>query len=272
MHTIHSSLGTAIKKIDRLDAELLLAFVLNKRREYILMHPEKSLSFWKRHSYFSLVKKRAAGVTFAYLIGEKEFYGRDFIVNKPTLVPRPDTEILIEQVLKQREPTTLIDVGTGSGCIPIAIKHTKPDWNVFAIDISKKALAIAEKNAVRHNTDITFLHGSLLQPFLDKKISGPIIITANLPYLIDAEMLEPSIQAEPRLALYGGKDGLDLYRELLDQINFSATIYFEINPAQVKQLKAEVQKRFGTVEIQVIKNFCGLDRIVRVIIDKRTKN
>lgn len=271
------------ERIPVLDAELLLAHVLDISREQLIMHPEKSVSFWARMHFLRLVKKRSGHTPLAYLVGEKAFFGRTFLVNKHTLTPRPETEILIEEVLKEidekGQAISLVDVGTGTGCIPITIKKERPDTDVFAIDISKSALKVAKKNAEKHGADITFLHGSLLKPFAEKALKSlqagrqamtndrRLLITANLPYLTDEEMTEPSIQREPTLALYGGHDGLNLYRQMMDQIPGPCTIFFELNPTQVEALQEIVLKRYAEARMSVIPDLAGKARVVKVEIE-----
>ena len=260
-------LQRASKIIDLQEAELLLSHVLKKPKEYIISHPETNVNFFASLKYKRLVKKRCKGLPIAYLIGHKEFFGLDFLVNKYTLIPRPDTEILIEQIKSQ--PTILVDVGTGSGCIPISILKNN-QTNAYATDISKKALKIAKKNAKKHNVNITFLHGNLLEPVFDKiKEKENIIITANLPYLTEKQFLsEKSIQHEPKSALVAKENGLALYKELLQQIkNLNSKqiqVFLEIDPSQSNAIIAYIKELFPRAITEIKKDLSNYDRIVIV--------
>jgi release factor glutamine methyltransferase len=257
--TVRQCLQLAQNKIDRLDAELLLAHTLGKNREFVLANNDYKIGRLKDWKIKRLFKKRAKGVPLAYLTGHKEFFGLDFFVNKDVLIPRPDTELMVLLALDKIErlkdyKITLIDVGTGSGCIPIAIAKTirksglSVIRNFFAVDISKKALGIARKNAKKHDVKIDFLHGTLLSPFINLKPKQPktqnLIITANLPYITEEQFQsEPSIHHEPKLALIAEDQGLALYRELLEQMvqltayGLRLTAFFEIDPSQSTTIK-----------------------------------
>lgn len=231
-------------KIDSawLDAELLLAFILGKDRSYILSHEDK-LNTAQTNRFVKLIAARSKHTPLAYLVGYKEFYGLNFKVTKDTLVPRPLSERIVEQALPLiTKTTTLIDIGTGSGCLIISIlKNSKiKPKRAIAIDISTKTLSVAKQNAKTHKTKITFYKGSLLQPVLKQiKPNDNLLILANLPYVSNKQMSEPSIKQEPRRALYGGRDGLDYYRLLIKQIKTlqvkNITLITEMNAAQEKK-------------------------------------
>jgi len=268
---------TTIKKyknsIDKLDAELLLAYVLGKSREFIIASPTHKISLLQKIKFINLVKKRGADWSTAVLTKHKEFFGLDFKVNKNVLIPRPDTEIMVEKVLDIITPKiTLIDIGTGSGCIPISIaKNSKPK-NVFAVDISKKALKIAKENANTHNVNINFIHSNLLSHF--SKLPNNLIITANLPYLTKKQFKEEkSIQKEPKLALIAKENGLALYRKLLEQIKNKKTstqkinLFLEINPEQKNELFKIIKKIFTKSKIYFYNDFSNQIRIVKIDIN-----
>ncbi len=270
--TIFSLLKIAIQKIDRFDAELLLAFVLKQSREYIVTYPEKKVSFFQKYRFLSLIKKRNSGIPLAYLTGHKDFFGLDFLVNKHTLVPRPDTEILVEKVLeelKNNPAHIFIDIGTGSGCIPISVaKNTNQNIQFLATDISKPALKIAKQNAEHHHVQIQFLQGYLLEAIFQKDIPlQNIILSANLPYLTQEQFdEEKSIQQEPHSALVADDAGLALYKELLTHIqqnNVTGTFFFEIDPSQSQILSEYITKIFPNSKIQVIKDLCERDRMIQ---------
>lgn len=233
----------------------MMAFLLGKDREFILTHPEFIISKNVYKKFKALEKKRLSGWSIAVLIGHKEFYGLDFHVNKNVLVPRPETEMMVDKVInliggqepgnKDKEITTnktmVIDLGTGTGAIIISsaheIKRISPNLykkTIFrAVDISAAALNIAKKNAIlnKQAKKIKFRHGNLLEPMINKKdfkefTGQKLIIAANLPYLTPSQIKNsPSIKKEPRIALEAGKDGLKYYRELFRQIKSLKKIF-----------------------------------------------
>ncbi len=292
--TIKQLLKKASKKINILDAQLLLAHVLKKSREFLVAHPEQTIGKIHIIKYKYLVKKRMAGVPVAYLTGHKEFYGLDFLVNKHALTPRPDTEIMVDAVLEKlqstdnEQQTTLIDVGTGSSCIPIAILKNLSTCKLehlqtFATDISKSALKVAKKNAKKNNVNITFKYGNLLEPiFKNSSLFTDycsLTITANLPYLTEQQFEnESSIQHEPKSALVADKQGLALYEELLKQIKLLVTSYklqvttlLEIDPSQSTPIKTLIKKYLPAATIEIKKDLAGHDRIVKVKLSPKTK-
>ena len=175
--SVQKLLVASSQKIDKLDAEILLAHVIQKSREFLFANPEFEINFWQKIQFDKFVKQRQKNISVAYLIGHKEFFGLDFLVNKNVLVPRPDTELMVKTALEHLNTSSpnhilLLDVGTGSGCIPISVIKTLKHKNIktIAVDISTKALGIAKKNAKKYNVEIKFLHGNLLEPVI-KNIS-----------------------------------------------------------------------------------------------------
>lgn len=202
----------------RLDAEVLLAHVLKKSREYLAGNPEADLGDTQQKLYKKIVQKRREGEPVAYLTGEKEFFGLKITVNKNCLIPRPETEMLVIEAIrlaKNYKNPRICDVGTGSGAIAIALARHVAGARVTATDISKKALDLARKNAQAHDEDITFIQCDLLP---DGRFD---IVVANLPYLRadDTGISEKTRKYEPHLALFGGgQDGLSLYKKLFGDI------------------------------------------------------
>lgn len=261
--------------IDRLDAELILCYILGVDRTYIKAHAEQVLSLRARVLFFWYTWKRKQHLPLAFILGTKECYGLVFEVNKHTLVPRPDTEILIEQAINLvNNNTLLIDVGTGSGCIPIAIgaHTTQQDLSIIATDISRRALRVAKRNAQAHQVDIHFLHGNLLAPalmHLDQIDTGTfkhIIITANLPYITEDQwQSEASIKKEPKSALVADEGGLALYRELLEQLtNYTRantllpiTLLFEIDPEQEISVQSLVHEYYSEARVILQTDLAG---------------
>lgn len=239
-----------------LDAEILLGFVLKKNRAFIISHGEFLLHHLQLKAFNKLIKLRSEHFPIAYLTSHQEFYGLDFFVNSNVLVPRPESELLVDLAVKaytSKPNSTIIDIGTGSGCLIISalhsLKNKKSLPQVFALDISAKALTVAKKNARFHQKNINFIKGNLLQPlfkrssFLSSKNS--LIILANLPYVPHTIVTsEPSISQEPTQALDGGPDGLAHYRQLALEIEnliikrpSSIILFCEINPEQKKDFK-----------------------------------
>ncbi|NTV40976.1 MAG: peptide chain release factor N(5)-glutamine methyltransferase [Candidatus Moranbacteria bacterium] len=244
-------------KIDQLDLEILIAHSLGETREFVLTYPEYKIPGLKMFKLKYEIRRRILKEPLAYILKYKEFYGLNFFVNKNTLVPRPETEMLVENILKVNPKNkTIIDIGTGSGCIIISLaKNLKNENEFIAIDASKKALQVAFKNARKYDMTkkINFLNGNLLSPVLksEKNKTSPskeFIIVANLPYIDDfwknLDSCSAELKHEPPMAFIGGIDGLDLYRELSIQIKElltanrikKLTAYFEIGHLQKKEM------------------------------------
>ncbi|MFA5413116.1 MAG: peptide chain release factor N(5)-glutamine methyltransferase [Patescibacteria group bacterium] len=280
--TIQKYLIWAIKTLQKnkivspaLDAEVLLSFVIKKPKEFLYAHSEKKLTAVQISKFKKLIICRAKHEPVAYIISHKYFYGLDFFVNKNVLIPRPETEILVETTI-EKKPTTIIDVGTGSGAIAVTLAHNLPNAKIFATEISSAAAKVAQKNARHHKTKITFLHGNLLQPFSNLKSNitnlKSLTIAANLPYLTTKQWQKSQLEIkkyEPRTALDGGADGLKYYRELLQQIELlitshklSITSVLEIDPSQKKSIAKLIKRRFPSAKIEIKKDLAGRDRIV----------
>ncbi len=207
----------------RLEADLLLAGVLGLPRVKLYSEWDRPLEPAEVQQYREIIVKRAQGWPLAYLTGKKSFLSWDFQVTPAVLVPRPETELLVEAVVetvKDRRELTGVDIGTGSGVIAISLAKLIPGSQWYAIDISPEALAVAEANAVHLGVEgqIQFLSGDLLGPVMDSGIGFDIIVS-NPPYIPSATIssLQPEVRKEPLLALDGGPDGLEVYRKLLPQ-------------------------------------------------------
>ncbi|MFA4941798.1 MAG: peptide chain release factor N(5)-glutamine methyltransferase [Patescibacteria group bacterium] len=268
------------------EAEILLSYILKKPREFLFSHPNRKISEKQITKFKALVERRKKSEPIAYLTGNKEFYGLNFVVNKNTLIPRPETELMVEKALAltthSAQHATLIDVGTGSGCIIIALakllKLQIKNYELFAIDVSSKALAIAKKNAKFHKVDkqIKFLQGNLIELIIKNqklKIENQkLIILANLPYLTPAQIKSSlSIRYEPKLALDGGIDGLKYYRKLFAEINVlkrkfaSISILCEIDPSQASKIK-KLANEFFDGKKEIIKDLSKRNRIFSIVI------
>lgn len=279
---IQKALLSAKLKIDKknpsesqLDAEVLLSFVMKKPKTYLLSNLEKKLTSSQNQKFKKLVDKRIKGTPVAYLINHKEFYGLDFYVDQNVLIPRPDTEILIEEVIKKarflnqsmdkNETLNIVDIGTGSGCIAITLAKYLPYARITATDVSDKALKVAQKNARHHKVlnKINFRKGNLLKP-VSKKENIDIIV-ANLPYLSKKELI--NVPKEPQLALYGGKMGLELLDELfiqLTELEKTPTIILEIAPQQFKAIDYFAENKLGKKMHEPVKDLAGRDRVAIV--------
>jgi len=253
----------------RLDAELLLAHVLRKPVTFLLAHDDHELGFFKLWRYKRLVEKRKAGWPVAYLTGHKEFYFLDLFVNRHVLVPRPDTEILVEAVIdylravKTRKSLLLLDVGTGSGCIPIAVLKNAERVKAIATDISSAALGVAKRNVRKYAVQdrIQLFKSDLLGALPAKLFKGrEVIVTANLPYIPSNFSVHPSTKFEPDISLYGGKDGLDVYKRLMDQLKFikPKAVFLELFEFQT----AILATRLKGYELKYVKTMSGQARLM----------
>lgn len=249
-----------------LDAEVLLAHVIKKSKEYLLTYPEQILTRPQVNRFTSLITRRAHQEPVAYLIHHKAFFDLDFFINKHVLVPRPDTELLVEQairLLKSVPSPHVVDVGTGSGVIAISVKKRFPKAKMWAVDNSRQALRVAHKNAHTLRAPITFLHGSLLEPTKQLKFD---CILSNPPYLTAKEMHNPQLSHEPRAALYGGTAGLEVYRRLFSQVAAhlkpQGVILIEIGSGQATALTSIIQKILPQSQVNLKQDLAGHDRLL----------
>ncbi len=267
---IRDALRAARQQIDSLDAHVLLGEVLGVDRAYLIAHPETELTGEQAERFAQWVARCAAGEPVAYILGRRAFYDRDFMVTPDVLIPRPETELLLEQALAwtPRFPSNVADVGTGSGALAVTFAAHRPQSHVYAIDISPKALEVASANAQRYNVGVTFYRGDLLMPLIERGIKLDVIL-ANLPYIASDEVPQLAVSRyEPTLALDGGADGLALIRRLLDQIPQVAhpgtLILLEIGAGQGSAALALVQDKLSPQRAELILDYAGLDRIIRV--------
>ena len=275
----------------KLDSEVLLALVLGCTRAHLYTHPERLLAQQERERFELLVERRYAHEPVAYLVGEKAFYGLDLAVDPRVLIPRPETELLVDLVLdlvaqadhihahtqagngqgpRPATPRVLIaDVGTGSGALGLAVAANSDSTLVYAIDISPGALEVARANAARHhlNERLRFLQGDLLDP-----LPEPVdVIAANLPYVALDEwsgLASDIVEYEPALALAGGPDGLTLIRRLLEEapakLRPGGVVLLEIGATQGSAVAALARRHFPDAFIEVVSDYAYRDRIVRV--------
>ncbi len=252
-----------------LDADLLLCHVLRWPRAKLLAHPERPLAPAEESAYRSLLRRREAREPLAYILGRKEFYGLEFAVDRRVLVPRPETELLVELALehlaKNPRARLAVDVGTGSGAVAVALAVHAPQLRVVACDISPDALSLGRSNALRNGAKVDFVASDLLAPMV-----GPFdIILANLPYVARSEWatLPPEVRDyEPASALDGGPDGLDAYRRFLPQaaarLARGGLLAVEIGAGQADAMVPMVEGWFPDAEVLLHLDLAGLPRVV----------
>jgi release factor glutamine methyltransferase len=254
----------------RLEADLLLAWVLKMSRVKLYADWDRPLEPEEVQQYREVIIKRVQGWPLAYLTGRKSFLSWEFQVNPAVLVPRPETELLVETVVeavKDRSEITGVDVGVGSGIIAISLAKLLPDSSWYGTDISPEALTVAEANAVQLGVEqqIRFLSGNLLEPVADSGVVFDIIVS-NPPYVPSAliSSLQPEVRKEPLLALDGGPDGLALYRKLLPQarklLKTDGIVAIEHGSDQRNSLE-NLFKESGFI-IESKADLAGLDRIM----------
>jgi release factor glutamine methyltransferase len=254
-----------------LEAEVLLAFAANRTRAEILAHPEAPLQPQVGNVYARLIARCAAGEPLAYLTGEREFFGLPFFVTPDVLIPRPETERLVETALewlaRRAGPIRVADVGTGSGCIAAVLAVRCPAARITATDISPAALAVARRNIARHGAAARV---ELVQTDLLAGVGGPFdLICANLPYIPTAKLETlPLLRYEPRAALDGGADGLRLIERLLVQaqtrLAAGGCILLETESTLGAQTRNLARPYFPGAEIHLRKDLAGLNRLVEI--------
>lgn len=267
---------------DKLDARLLLEYVCGTDRNTLLVHGDREVSESEQERYQLLIEKRAQHVPLQHLTGEQEFMGLTFKVNKHVLVPRQDTEILVEEVMKNlHDGMRILDMCTGSGCILLSLLQYSNDCQGVGVDLSAEALKVAEENyarlkAEKPEMDATFIQSNLFAAMdvalqdqqIGKQGEKFDIIVSNPPYIrtdvIDTLMPEVR-EHEPLMALDGTADGLHFYREITKEaknyLNRGGMLYYEIGYDQAAEVTAIMQAE-GFQEIEVVKDFAGLDRVV----------
>ena len=257
-----------VTDVPRLEAEVLLAHVLGTSRTKLLSHPEQTLSGTQLNRFDELVRMRATSYPLPYLIGKKEFCGLDYEVTPDVLIPRPETEMLVELSLAQ-QPVTVVDVGTGSGCIAISLAVQLPSVIVYAIDVSPAAIAVAHRNAVRHDVAdrVHLVVGDVLTscPGLSD------LIVSNPPYVSAGEVssLPASVRNyEPWLALDGGPEGLGLIRRVLVQaptaMRLGGRILIEIGAGQGDGASSLARTFFPKALVRVHRDLAGKHRVLEV--------
>lgn len=267
-----------------LDAQILLMHVLDVEKLYLYTHNNQLVKREAVEKFLELIDQRKKRYPLQYIIGKQEFMGLDFKVREGVLVPRPDTEILVEKIIElvevgyfkekedKKEDIRIVDIGTGSGAITLSLAHFIKNSFVYSVDISKLALSVAGENAKLHDLEsqVKFLNGSLLEPLIDENLEGKVdILVSNPPYIPTKtiEKLQREVSTyEPKLALDGGEDGLDFYRKIIDQsarfLAKRSIIAFEIGHDQANDIKNLLKVTGNFDKISLVTDLSGLDRVI----------
>ena len=259
-----------------IEAQALLRSALGIDQATFYACPDYELSDEDAETFERMVERRLEGEPLSYITGHREFYGLDFVVTPDVLVPRQETEFLVEAVLAYarnngNHALTIADIGTGSGCIAVALASHLPNATVYATDVSREALRVADENVRRHGLArrIHLRHGNLFEA-----LDGPVdVVVSNPPYLSSDEAtdLPPDVQHEPSVALDGGSDGMDVLRRLIagarQYLNPRGLLAFEIDPRRLDAVESLVGRAFPDKQIQVIQDHADLDRVVTITIE-----
>ena len=251
---------------------LYLVEIANMERYNLYMHFDEEMPEELFHEFSKGIERIISHEPLAHVLGYSWFYGYKFKINEDVLIPRYETEELVANILAKKDEifndrsVDAIDVGTGSGAIAIALKKEENSINMYASDISDKAIVVAKENAFNNEADISFMCGDMLQPFIDANIKCDILIS-NPPYIPSEEKIEDSVyDFEPHVALFGGTDGLEYYRiifqnckKVLKEKSFMA---FEIGYNQFESLEIEIKKYLGDVRYEIIKDMNGKNRML----------
>lgn len=268
-----------------LAAELLLMHTLGRDRTWLYTHSEVELDASQAREYFAFIARRAAGEPTQYLTGKQEFWGLEFEVNPDVLIPRPETEHVIEVALERLgargikinmrtgEPTPLLriaDVGTGSGCLAVALAHELPHAKIFATDISAPALEVARRNAARHDVSsrLHFFEGDLLKPMSASPGSFDLIVS-NPPYVArdSAATLEREVRKhEPHTALFGGPSGIEMYERLVQEagklLRSGGVLVLELGYNSAQPVRAILVAQRNWVNVSVTDDLAGIPRVL----------
>jgi release factor glutamine methyltransferase len=253
-----------------LEGELLLRHTLGVSRSQLYLDLDSDLSPEHEELYRSFIERRLRGEPSAYITGHREFYGLDFMLDRSVLIPRPESELLVEKAIemaRRREVATIVDVGTGCGAIAISLAVNLPDVRISATDLSEAALGIARGNAGRHGVDdrLHFIQGDMLEP-----VTEPVdLIVANMPYVRRSELApQGPLSFEPSLALDGGPDGLEkiriLCRQAAEKLSAAGALLLEIGDRQAAAVRDILHNVFASAGVEVIRDLAGIERVVGV--------
>jgi release factor glutamine methyltransferase len=276
--SFHSDIAArlaAISDTPELDASVLIARVINKPRTYVMAYPELTLTAEQEKQLNESMLRLEKGEPFPYIIGHWEFFGLDFDLTPDVLIPRPETELLVEKAIVwlQQNPTrkNIVDIGTGSGAIAVSLAVNIPDADILATDISSKALQVAKQNAIKHGVSerIEFIECDLLPQPLPRQERGVNLLCANLPYIPTQTLSGLRVFGrEPTAALDGGADGLDLFRRLLQiapqWLAPNALILLEVEATLGVQVLELARNIFARAEIRLHQDLTGRDRLLEI--------
>lgn len=244
----------------RLDAELLLADAMQVTRTTLHLEPERELTAPQAERFARLLARRRARQPVAYVLGTRAFRHIELRVDERVLVPRPETETLVEVALTLPRGARVVDVGTGSGAVALALKHERPDLDVLATDVSADALAVARANAAALSLDVAFLHGDLLEA-----VDGALdAVLSNPPYVArcDADSLEPEVIAEPVEAVFGGLDGFEVVRRLVPvAVERAPLVAIEVGFGMAGTVGGLLSAA-GMAQVEVHRDLAGIERVV----------
>lgn len=252
----------------KLKARLLLQYILKKSRQYLIVYDNEEVGKKEQWEYFVNIEKLTKGVPLQHITHTQEFMKMDFYVDENVLIPRPDTEILVEEVIKiaqNIDKPKILDLCTGSGAIAISIAKNVPNAEIYAVDISEKALGIATKNAHRLEANVKFIKSNLFKDLKNMKFD---IIVSNPPYIKkdDIQFLSNEVKKEPQIALDGGYDGLDFYRKItkhaIEYLKFGSYLCFEIGFNQKEDVMEIIKNEGHYTGTYCKKDLCGNDRII----------
>jgi len=254
-----------------LDSQLMMARALECSRLSVITHPEIELTDEQLNAFRSMLERRIQRYPLAYLIGRREFYGLDLIVREGVLVPRPETEVLVEECIKRlgRGPRVVADIGLGSGAIAVALAVNMPEAKIYGTEVSAEALEVARENVARHHVAdrVCILPGNLLEPLMDLGARFDAVVS-NPPYIPTGDILslEPEVRVyEPLKALDGGADGLDIYRVLIpgavDCLGDEGFVAVEIGIGQADSV-IQIARGSGYAHVEVIRDLAGIERVL----------
>lgn len=274
--TIHQALTTGKQHLNsptsHLDCELILCHILKQPKTFLITHSDDELTNEQQAHFDSLIRERANGKPIAYITHEKEFFKRSFFVDERVLIPRPETEEMVEDAIaylnQHPEVQTIIDLGSGSGCIAITMAHEFPTRSVIGLEISAEALEVAKINQERFPCDnLQLLESNLLSNLPTTINQQPITILANLPYIgteTNAFVSDETKAYEPHQALFGGSDGLELYRQTWQQIKDKnlklSSLFMEIGFSQAEKIEQEARNAFPEMHYELKNDLAGLPR------------
>lgn len=277
MITVSQLINQSAARLERisetpfLDAQTLLGHNLGKTRAWLLTHPEENLSEAALTPFLLDLESLLEGIPLPYVLGHWEFFGLDFHVSPDTLIPRPETELLVEQAIDWitawHKPCLVADIGTGSGCIAISIAWYSPDVHIIATDISIPALQVAHKNANAHGVAgrVNLINSDLFPPIIERFD----LICANLPYIPTNTLQRLKISGkEPNFALDGGSDGLDYIARLINKLPDHAakkgTALLEIDSSQGEKVCHLASRKIPSAEIKIMPDLSGKDRLLQI--------